>query len=631
MCLIFVGCARKLARSVLYLAVVFSVPSVALSAINIRMQTDLGGIDVLLRDDLAPLTVANFLDYMSTGAYDGTFIHRNIPDFIVQGGGHKYNPADGPFFGGGTSHIPENPPVMNEADLPDALSNIRGTIAMAKQGGDPDSAKSEWFFNTVDNSENLDNQNGGFTVFAEVTGNGLAIVDNIEAQDVCTDVIGLGFLCQAPYADTIFVGASQVSSLPVENLLLIQFIDLDTDGDGVVDRSEDGSPNGGDGNNDGIADSQQQHVASFGTTTAAFATVETQPGIAMSDSHVMGKPFVTSTGPDVFTQSLDFLENQFGTTLTGLAPGGVVTVSVTFTANIVPNTFYAYGPTPGDITPHWYEFFFDGETGAEINGNVITMHFVDGKRGDADLQVDGSILASPGGPVIAPGDNDGIADDVEDGAPNNGDGNNDGVADSTQSNVASFPDIKNTYITLETVQPLRLQSISVTNGANLLAQDPTFQLLEGTNLSHGFLGFGVDNLGPADSAVINLILPEGEEPETYFKFGPTPDNTTPHWYEFLYDGVTGAEINGNIVTLHFVDGQRGDADLEVNGIIIDPGAPALGAKNSGGSSGGGGGGGGGCSLNSPEAHAQQAGAWWLLLALLTLMRMYKAVSVRVSG
>ena len=85
------------------------------AVVNVRMQTDLGGVDIVLRDDVAPLTVTNFLDYINTGAYDGTFIHRNIPGFVVQGGGYKFNPADGTFFAGGTSHIPENLPVDNEA------------------------------------------------------------------------------------------------------------------------------------------------------------------------------------------------------------------------------------------------------------------------------------------------------------------------------------------------------------------------------------------------------------------------------------------------------------------------------------------------------------------------------------
>ena len=55
----------------------------------------------------------------------------------------------------------------------------------------------------------------------------------------------------------------------------------------------------------------------------------------------------------------------------------------------------------------------------------------------------------------------------------------------------------------------------------------------------------------------------------------TPDNAVLHWYEFLFDGTTGAEINENIITLHFVDGNRGDNDRITNGIIIDPSGPAI--------------------------------------------------------
>ena len=71
------------------------------------------------------------------------------------------------------------------------------------------------------------------------------------------------------------------------------------------------------------------------------------------------------------------------------------------------------------------------------------------------------------------------------------------------------------------------------------------------------------------------IFPVGTTFDTYYKYGPTPNNTTNHWYEFLYDGQTGAEISGNVITLHFVDGKRGDDDLTANGIIVDVGAPAV--------------------------------------------------------
>jgi hypothetical protein len=58
---------------------------------------------------------------------------------------------------------------------------------------------------------------------------------------------------------------------------------------------------------------------------------------------------------------------------------------------------------------------------------------------------------------------------------------------------------------------------------------------------------------------------------TYRKYGPTPDNPTPHWYDFMWDGTTGAVITGNTITLHFVDGQRGDDDIQANGTIVDQG------------------------------------------------------------
>ena len=86
-----------------------------------------------------------------------------------------------------------------------------------------------------------------------------------------------------------------------------------------------------------------------------------------------------------------------------------------------------------------------------------------------------------------------------------------------------------------------------------------------------------------------------------------------HLYEFTFDGETGAEFNGNEVTLHFVDGKRGDSDLTADGVITDPGTPALRAGNSGS-----GGGGGGCTLHTEDARVSQAGAWLLLLGMAVL-------------
>jgi hypothetical protein len=77
------------------------------------------------------------------------------------------------------------------------------------------------------------------------------------------------------------------------------------------------------------------------------------------------------------------------------------------------------------------------------------------------------------------------------------------------------------------------------------------------------------------------IYLDGPPPQTYYKYGRTPDNQTDHWYEFAYNGQTGAEVLGNTMVLHFVDGRRGDHDLEENGRIVDPGGPTKIAPHAG--------------------------------------------------
>jgi hypothetical protein len=86
--------------------------------------------------------------------------------------------------------------------------------------------------------------------------------------------------------------------------------------------------------------------------------------------------------------------------------------------------------------------------------------------------------------------------------------------------------------------------------------------------------------------------------------------------------ATISEINATIVTLHFVDGTRGDSDLKANGANIDPGAPAQKASISGAS-----GGGGGCSLIGQSGNPAQAGTWWLLVALIALLHTRSAGGV----
>lgn len=154
----------------------------------VRLQLDYSGslhtIDIELHDDIAPLTVANYLNYVDSGRYDETFIYRSISNFIIQTGGYTFKPIDplnDPLKpvseNTGLEQVLADDPVVNEFNL----SNIRGTIALAKIADDPDSGSNEWFISLADNAENLDNQNGGFTVFGTVIDDGMAIADEITA------------------------------------------------------------------------------------------------------------------------------------------------------------------------------------------------------------------------------------------------------------------------------------------------------------------------------------------------------------------------------------------------------------------------------------------------------------------
>ena len=541
----------------------FIIPSLVTGGTLLRMQTDLGGVDIELFDIATPLTVDNFLFYVNGGVdgngYDGTFIHRRakLDDAgvsVLQMGGSIFNPANGSFTSNdGINHIPVKEAVINEP----GISNLRGTFAMAK-GANPDSATSEFFFNLIDNTV-LDTTNSGFTVFGEVLGNGMETIDAISDLERCKDIgFNLPLPCtsfpQVPLAGIKAVdGAIFTTPIEQQNLVNLMNIGIDTDGDGVIDRVENAAPNNGDMNNDAVADSAQTNITSFQTISGDYIFIGIPQGTDFRSTDILGGTFALTTTDlsDINNElaGLTIFQGFFATEISGAFNGNAITLTLTVPANDNPNTFFSYGPTLDNATPHWHEFNFDGETGALINGDVITLHFVDGKRGDADLQSNGIIKVSPGGSVRKPGDSDGISDTIEDNAPNNGDGNDDGVLDSEQSHVTSLTDIRGEYITLEGPPSISFQSIQFFIGSNFLDQAQPQDQLAGLNFSHGFLSFSAVDINPGGAVDVNLILPKGESPITYYKFGPTPDNPVSHLYEFMFNGKTGAEFNGNVVYL----------------------------------------------------------------------------------
>lgn len=153
-----------------------------------ELETPLGTLCIELLRDAAPLHVENFLFYLQNGSLATTFFHRSVPGFVVQGGSFTVGAGD-------YEAIPaDNGPVPNEPctlDIPDPLNpggqicsergNERGTVALAKLGGDPNSGTTSWFVNLVDNRSNLDNQNGGFTVFGRLVDGSIAVADAMAA------------------------------------------------------------------------------------------------------------------------------------------------------------------------------------------------------------------------------------------------------------------------------------------------------------------------------------------------------------------------------------------------------------------------------------------------------------------
>jgi len=139
-----------------------------------------------------------------------------------------------------------------------------------------------------------------------------------------------------------------------------------------------------------------------------------------------------------------------------------------------------------------------------------------------------------------------------------------------QPNVASLPNaIDGGYITLAVAEGLRLENVS--------AQLPSVPPPPSVQLPWGVIRFQISGLRPGSATTAELILHGGSEPVAYWKFGPSATETpSPGWYEFGFDGETGAlASDAQTLLIQFVDGGRGDSDLAANGVIDDPGGPAV--------------------------------------------------------
>ena len=136
---------------------------------HVLVETNLGNFELELFPDQAPKSVANFLEYVNSGFYNGTVFHRVIDGFMIQGGG--FTPE--------YERKPTNAPIVNEAD--NGLKNQRGTIAMARTM-EPNSATAQFFINVKDNDflnhTSKTPRGWGYAVFGKVV-KGMDVVDKI--------------------------------------------------------------------------------------------------------------------------------------------------------------------------------------------------------------------------------------------------------------------------------------------------------------------------------------------------------------------------------------------------------------------------------------------------------------------
>lgn len=144
---------------------------------RVRLRTNLGDIVIEMMPAAAPRTVANFLQYVDEGHYNGIVFHRVVANFVIQAGAFQSR-------GAGAEprliEIQDRDPIQSEAN--NGFSNVRGFLSMALRGQDANSGTDQFFINLKDNSS-LDTGPPPFTVFAEVV-DGLSVVDAIAAVPV---------------------------------------------------------------------------------------------------------------------------------------------------------------------------------------------------------------------------------------------------------------------------------------------------------------------------------------------------------------------------------------------------------------------------------------------------------------
>ncbi len=185
---------------------------------------------------------------------------------------------------------------------------------------------------------------------------------------------------------------------PETAVLTIEDDDVHSDADNVPDAVENGAPNGGDGNDDGEQDAGQAHVVSLqNAQDGNYACIVSSDDTTVVTVQTTGDPSGGNTPPGVV-----FACGFFTITVSNVAPGSCIQVTLILYNAAGLTTYYKYDPTEPDPNDRWYEFTHDGTTGATISQETgytrVVLDLCDGGRGDHDTV--GGTIFDPGGPVF---------------------------------------------------------------------------------------------------------------------------------------------------------------------------------------------------------------------------------------
>lgn len=592
-------------------------------------------LDLELYDDITPITVTNYLNYVNNGRYDLTFINRSIPGFVLQSGGvTNIDPANtglGPTTFGTVTAFPA---IVNEP----GLSNIRGSIAMAKLSGQPDSATSEWFINLDNNSNPLDTENGGYTVFGSIIDDGMETADQIATFPIMDISMLFGSSYQSLPIPDYDMNTSEI--LYQSNLVMILSA---TEINRPILRSTPTASNFGFVNQNSII-GKSINVVLKNTGNETLDVGSISANAINAPFSIQSENCSNSTLEPVSVTPTSFctLSLQFQPTVTSIFNDSL---TIDYTSQTSGNSFsvkYHLSGEGATGTPVIVAANTFDVGSSQVDGYASKKDLLISNSGQASLQISAITgLTSTGfsqtndcignATLIAPGDfctitvrfatsvfgtktatltiesndpvnnfvditlsgygdsdSDGVLSAIEDAAPNGGDYNFDDIADSQQNSVASFISKTGEYISLVVDSNYVVSNIIPT------LDNQAINLPTNIEFKHGVLEYDIAVDAPGAIIEVGLVLPPGVAPESYYLYGETKDNTTPHWYPYkntqLFANSTVTTPNGtfvqNFIKVTVQDGGPGDADKTINSkITIGPAVAAfpLNPSTSGGS------------------------------------------------